>query len=815
MKKKLYTLFLSVFLGAGALAGNTAYAQEAEQPEGVPVSEADAAEADESGGSGLKVSTGRMMANEDGKFVDGIMATNNPDRVNGATVNAPQIDVNYLPSSYTIKYRSGIRNQGDYGVCWTFATNTCLETNYLKKGLGSKINYSEYQLLYSVFHGTNDSYTTTNDWFDEGGYYYMPVCALAANRAMASESAYPFDPSKTMTSKDRDASINHVEKVLMLDSFSYDYSDYGNTAWFDVVDKIKKYLYTNNAVAINFDASYVDYATNSYYTSWDSEYQNKPGSNHAVTIVGWDDNKVTAAPKKGAFLIQNSWGNYNDEGGHVWVSYYDASLNSPTVFVVDSDTNLKNDSKVFTYTEAGWEGRYIWDETANLQGANIFHADSTVRLNKAGFYAPCAGDYRIQVIRDLKDPKDITSGKVVNATTGSVSEAGFYKIDLSESVTIPTDEYFAIRIRFGDAYGYYYVPFEGENSTVSTITRKTSIKAGQTFVYYKGAWHDCSITTGEYDFLGNYCKNACVYAYGDTNIDEVTKVPVKNPGLYKAGHIQYYVCNGKYYKDANCTKPVTFAETRTYLFDKNHVGIAKYKGKAYYVKNGVVLKSYNGLAKSNGKYYKIKNGLTDTSYSKIVKLKAGIFYFKAGEQQVKFNGLKRYNNKLCYFKAGKFYNKKTGFVKLSGNYYYVKNGIVGSFTGFRKGTCKGEEGWWYCVNAKVDLTKTDVFKTTANGITAWWYVKEGKICFEDTVAKNSKGWWYIHNGRVDFSYNGLAKNESGWWFIQSGQVNFNFTGIASHAGSKWYVTGGKVRFDFTGWVYISGEYYYIVDGKVQ
>ena len=140
MKKKLYTLFLSVFLGAGALAGNTAYAQEAEQPEGVPVSEADAAEADESGGSGLKVSTGRMMANEDGKFVDGIMATNNPDRVNGATVNAPQIDVNYLPSSYTIKYRSGIRDQGDYGVCWTFATNTCLETNYLKKGMEQMIH---------------------------------------------------------------------------------------------------------------------------------------------------------------------------------------------------------------------------------------------------------------------------------------------------------------------------------------------------------------------------------------------------------------------------------------------------------------------------------------------------------------------------------------------------------------------------------------------------------------------------------------------------------------------------------------------------
>ena len=127
--------------------------------------------------------------------------------------------------------------------------------------------------------------------------------------------------------------------------------------------------------------------------------------------------------------------------------------------------------------------------------------------------------------------------------------------------------------------------------------------------------------------------------------------------------------------------------------------------------------------------------------------------------------------------------------------------------------------WYYYINGKVQYSTSSVISGTVNGTYGWWHVVEGKVVFDNTVARNSNGWWVIQNGKVNFEYTGYAENSNGWWYCKGGKVQFDtddvINGTLDGTYGWWVVRGGKVNLTYTGYAENSNGWWYCKEGKVQ
>jgi C1A family cysteine protease len=380
---------------------------------------------------------------------------------------------NLLPSSYDLRALgkvTGIRDQANCGSCWIFATMGSMESALMP---AEPRDFSENNL--KNLHG----YLWTPC---DGGNADMAAAYLGRWSGPVNETSDPYSDSDVSNSPAGLSAVKHVQNVIMIPGRTDKTAN----------DALKQALMDYGAL---FGSFY--YVGSSYRSSTRGYYY--PGSyttpaNHAITIVGWDDNFdksnfIVPPAGNGAFLIKNSWGSSWGDSGYFWISYYDNVLaneaNPCYAFAgVEGTANYRREYQydpLGTTTSLGYGSETAWF-------ANIFTAVAPERLSAVYFYvASPDSPFTISVYTNVASSSDPTAGTLKSVTSGTFAEAGYRTIKLATPVALTPNTKFSVVVQLSTPGYTYPVPIEMSLGGYSI----TTANAGESFFSEDGSiWED-------------------------------------------------------------------------------------------------------------------------------------------------------------------------------------------------------------------------------------------------------------------------------------------------------------------------------------
>lgn len=356
------------------------------------------------------------------------------DEVSSVSADDSTVSDTVLPVKYSSKdlgYVTEIKHQR-YNECWSVAGISVFESKLLHDGFSVDNMSFDHMNVWATKRSDGTGWQRK---FNDGGYSSTAIGYLTSWQGGV-ETA--------------DVGVIDVTSGVTGDDMPTDLAKYGTTA--------VEYLYKSDINAIKLaimenGGVYSAYATSASCLSTDRtsyfmpESYNGSSINHGVEIVGWDNNysrsnfngSVGEKPKKpGAWLVRNSYGDYNSLGGYLWISYEDKNIFGnqfkplyaiKSVQEIDSNTRLEQneiygattDIEIKSQSEVAYINRFDFSNGFNTLDKVIFETECK-NANYAIYYVP----------DDASNKPSADKSKWTKLYEGVVDYKGYICADISD-----------------------------------------------------------------------------------------------------------------------------------------------------------------------------------------------------------------------------------------------------------------------------------------------------------------------------------------------------------------------------------------------
>ncbi|MBO4902860.1 MAG: hypothetical protein J5518_08720 [Lachnospiraceae bacterium] len=393
-----------------------------------------------------------------------------------------------LPVSYDARDNgavSSVKNQSGWGACWAFQAASAAESSLLMAGEGEK-DLSELQLVEFAYNGprggdgsgssqpvisdrgdTADDYTTVygKTKVQLGGNGLTAVLALNRWTGFGEESLH-----ETMRYDSAKTSQREMDEIPNEYAFA-DTVHLTNGYFIPLTDRegVKRAIMEHGSLGIdiymsrNYDSSYTDASLRTADSCCMYNYSDTT-NNHAVSVVGWDDNYPRESFKDipvnvsaiangeepvlpendGAWLVKNSYGTGYGDDGYVWISYENKTFQ-------DKGTTVRT-VKVFEFEDADrYDHVYQYDGAVGTKAYVVRHvaaryhttSDQIEKLEAVGIALKSANvNYTVSVYMNPQKTNDPTSGTLLLSQSGTTKYAGYYTVPLEQQIClVPGSDY--------------------------------------------------------------------------------------------------------------------------------------------------------------------------------------------------------------------------------------------------------------------------------------------------------------------------------------------------------------------------------------